>query len=77
MIAMARKMMREDITTEQLSPDDMGKERYKTSQREFREIKARLECLSRMRSVYYRKDPLKNKNLFLLFPARLYRFLNS
>jgi hypothetical protein len=46
MIALARKMIREGCTTEQLLPDDMRKERYKTSQREFREIKDRLECLS-------------------------------
>lgn len=75
MIAMARKMMRESITTEQLSPEDMGKERYKTSQREFREIKARLECLSRDEIRLLSEGPFEEQKLisFVSF-ARLYRF---
>ena len=53
----------------------MGKERYKTSQREFREIKARLECLSRDEIRLLSEGPFEEQKLisFVSF-ARLYRF---
>lgn len=75
MIRLSQKLVSEKITMDQLQPEDIGKERAKTNQREFIEMKARLNTLSEDEIVHLSNGPYEEQRLLSLIAfARTYQF---
>lgn len=75
MIGLAQKMAKEELTLDELKPEDIGKERAKTNKREFREMKDRLATLSDDEVKYLAVASYDEQRLLSMIAfARVYQF---
>ena len=75
MIGLAEKMVREELTLDELQPEDVGKERAKTNKRQFIEMKKRLATLSDDEVNYLASASYDEQRLLSMVAfARAYRF---
>ena len=75
MTSLAEKMVNEGLTLDELKPEDVGKERVKTNERQFREMKARLATLSVNEMEHLVDSTYEEQRLLSMIAfARAYRF---
>lgn len=75
MTSLAEKMVNEGLTLDELKPEDVGKERAKTNERQFREIKNRLATLSDDEINHLARASYDEQRLLSMVAfARAYRF---
>lgn len=75
MTSLAEKMVNEGLTLDELKPEDVGKERVKTNERQFREMKARLATLSVNEMEHLVDSTYEEQRLLSMVAfARAYRF---
>ena len=74
----ASRMINDDLSIDQLSPDDLKKERAKTSKREFAEIVLRLKSLTKEEIEYLADSNIEDrKHVALLAFGRTYSFFGD
>lgn len=75
MTGLAQKMAKEELTLDELKPEDIGKERAKTNKREFKEMKDRLATLSEDELKHLAVASYEEQRLLSMIAfARTYQF---